>query len=275
MSEAFSADWLALREPYDAAARSPALTARLAAWLADRQAPHIVDLGAGTGANRRFLGPHLGAEARWTLIERDRALVAAGRALGIDGSAYRECDLARDLPLLAGLGADLLAASALLDLVSEPWLGELVRLAALRPAALHLVLSYDGRIEWDPLESEDTNVTALVNAHQRTDKGFGPALGPQAVLALRRALADAPGELVIEPADWRLGPEDRAMQHVLLDGWLTVARSIAPDHAADLDDWAARRRQWLKAGRSRLTVGHLDALFLPLAGQATTAHQNV
>ena len=46
----FASDWLALREPYDHAARAQPLLAALAAWAAPRGRLAIVDLGSGTGS---------------------------------------------------------------------------------------------------------------------------------------------------------------------------------------------------------------------------------
>ena len=47
----FSADWLALREPSDARARSAALTAAVLDRLGGGTEVRILDLAAGTGAN--------------------------------------------------------------------------------------------------------------------------------------------------------------------------------------------------------------------------------
>ncbi|MGD8498218.1 MAG: class I SAM-dependent methyltransferase, partial [Chromatiales bacterium] len=57
----FSPDWLALREPLDARARSAALVDRLRAQ-APRGPRRILDLGSGTGSNLRYLAPRLGGE---------------------------------------------------------------------------------------------------------------------------------------------------------------------------------------------------------------------
>ena len=68
----FSADWLGLREPFDATARDRAL----AGSMALTQKPcHVLDLGAGTGANVRYLAPLLGGEQIWTLIDHDAGLL--------------------------------------------------------------------------------------------------------------------------------------------------------------------------------------------------------
>ena len=38
----------------------------------------------------------------------------------------------------------------------------------------------DGKVALDPPDPFDTNIVAAVNQHQHRDKGFGPALGPEA-----------------------------------------------------------------------------------------------
>jgi hypothetical protein len=266
MSEGFPAAWLDLREPYDAAACSPVLRDRLAAWCRGRDQIAIADLGAGTGSHLRRLAPVLGAGQRWTLVELDPALIAAGKVLLADALVpwcYRRLDLARELEALAGEPVGLIAASALIDLVSAPWLARLLALRARMATALYLTLTYDGRIAWQPADPADAEVEALVNRHQRTDKGFGLALGPEAVAVLRQALAGALGELLVERSDWRLAPGDAAIQAALLDGYVAAAEAMAPGHRPAIQAWGERRRRLIDQGASGLTVGHLDLLFLP------------
>lgn len=73
----FAADWLALREPVDAAARDPDLARRFAAILP--RPARLADLGAGTGANARVLAPLIGGDQAWLLVEPDPVLRAAQR----------------------------------------------------------------------------------------------------------------------------------------------------------------------------------------------------
>ncbi|MEK0085211.1 class I SAM-dependent methyltransferase [Benzoatithermus flavus] len=267
MSEGFSADWLDLREPYDAAACSSFLRDHLVAWCHGRETLRIVDLGAGTGAQLRRLSPRLGTGQHWILVEHDPALIAAGgarlAAVGVSWR-YRCLDLARDLEALATERADLIAASALIDLVAAPWLGRLLALRAAAGAALYLTLCYDGRMVWEPADPGDAEIAALVDRHQRTDKGFGPALGPEAAASVREALAGLPGELLTERSDWRLGEGDAAIQTALLAGYLEAAAAIAaPAARRRIAAWGERRARLVASRRSRLTVGHLDLLFLP------------
>src|SRR6187200_1305090 len=104
-------DWLALREPLDAASRSFELTRAVAAALPRDRSLRIVDLGCGTGANVRYLEPHLRGSHDWLLVDKDPSVLAMAP------HQTRCLDLGRrDAPEVFA-GRDLVTASALLDLV--------------------------------------------------------------------------------------------------------------------------------------------------------------
>ena len=149
--------------------------------------------------------------------------------------------------------------SALLDLTSAAWLDSLAQACRGRP--LLMALSFDGRLVFDPPAQEDDEIVRRFRAHQRGDKGFGPALGPHAARYLAERLRDQGSAVTLEPADWQLGAADEALLRVTLDGVIDAVRAIAADDCLRL--WAARRRKQLASGDLRLTVGHLDLLALP------------
>jgi hypothetical protein len=255
----FTAEWLSLREPADAAARSEALAAGFA-----RTASRIVDLASGTGANIRYLALRLRRASDWLAVDNDAQLLAAlAPPAGAKVSALR-LDLARALDDLPLDGCDLVTASALLDLVSEPWLFRLAARCAEARVGVLFALTYDGRIEWSPAEEGDELVRTLVNRHQLGDKGFGPALGPGAAAAASAAFTAVGYEGREESSDWNLGPESFALQTALIDGWTANAVETASAEANVLRDWAKRRRAHVAAGHSRLRVGHLDISGTPV-----------
>ena len=179
----FSADWLALREPHDARARNPAVLDAVIASLKAYRSIRIVDLACGTGSTLHALSPRLAAQQNWRLVDNDLGLLARASATAKPAGvtvAPIPLDLNRDLEAVLDGPVDLIATSALLDLVSEPWLERLAVEIAARSIPLYAALSYDGRIEIGPADPLDAAIVAAVNAHQRTDKGFGPALGPTA-----------------------------------------------------------------------------------------------
>ena len=304
----FSTGWLAQREAADTHARSVHLVHRLAGWLPQpkEQAGNpaapltVLDLGCGTGSNLRYLAPRLSTSLnmrqRWVCLDRDEELLAAlpprtaewagglGMAtfpqvggLRIQGSAApwqiatRTFDLASGADTLDIDRGTLVTASALLDLVSEPWLAGLIGICHAARAPLLLALTYDGRVDIEPGHPLDQRVIGLVNAHQRRDKGFGPALGPDATVRLAR-LAEATGFSVeLADSDWLLDSDQTEIQLALTEGWAAAALEQAgersgPDGEAlrpSIEHWREVRRAAIDARRSRIRVGHQDALLLP------------
>lgn len=263
----FSAEWLALREPYDRAARSAAVVEAVAD--AFRAAPSIavVDLACGSGATVRALGPRLPPRQSWRLVDNNLSLLAraatAWQAPQLTVTTT-PVDLARDLELALDGPLDLVTASALLDLVSAEWLDRLVIEAAARRLPVYAALTYDGRVVVEPARSLDTELLAGFDLHQRIDKGFGPALGPAAAARAVERFEHFGYRVVQGRADWVFGPDDRAVQDALFAGWAEVAPLTTGLSPAAIDGWLARRRADLAEGRSRLRVGHLDVFARPM-----------
>jgi len=158
---------------------------------------------------------------------------------------------------------DLITVSALLDLVSEPWLDRFARNIAARTLPVYVALTYDGRIDLSPADPLDAAIASAVNAHQRTDKGFGPALGPSAAAAAISRFEALGYSVVRGNSDWVIGIADQEMQLELLAGWDTAASEALPRR--DIDSWLARRKDAVSARASTMRVGHVDFLATPMA----------
>lgn len=266
----FSPDWLALRAPADDRARARSARDAALATLRGQPAPLIVDLACGTGSTVRALTPHLGTGQRWRLVDHDPDLLAhakeeCGKLEGIGPVQTMACDLACDThgPLA---GAHLVTTSAFLDLVSHAWLTRLVEALAGRDLPFYAALTYDGRLSCDPPHALDETVRHLVNLHQKGEKGFGPALGPDAA---QKAwdLFGATGYNVTEArSDWNCLESEPIFQSALVEGWARAAGEIGVLAPHELDDWRNFRLQAIKAGRSRILVGHIDILATPSGG---------
>jgi len=262
----FTASWLSLREPYDARARNPRVLAAVAAALATLPSLAIVDLACGTGATLRALAPQLPARQNWKLVDNDLGLLV--RAAKTSHSRARvttaAVDLARDLEAVLDGHLDLITTSALLDLVSDRWLERLATEAAARKLALYAVLTYDGRVTFEPSDPFDAAIMSAVGIHQRRDQGFGPALGPDAAKRVVACLEIVGYTVVQGTADWVLGPQDREIQTELLDSWAGAARETGNLPLAEIGAWHTRRRVALVHGQSSIRVGHLDVFADPI-----------
>jgi hypothetical protein len=260
----FSAEWLALREPADHAARSMSLTCSVIESLPGGAVPRILDLAAGTGSNLRYLmtaGFTRTRAAKFLLLDHDPALLAAISRTPDVATRCLDLSTLDDRSIFEGRA--LVTASALLDLVSEAWLGALAARCVEHGSIALFALSYDGRIACAPEDSADAAIVALVNEHQRTDKGFGPALGPDATDAAERRFRTLGYRVQRARSDWTLPPASHALQRALIDGWAQAATEIATSDAAVIDAWRRRRHAHIDADRSHIVVGHDDLAAWP------------
>lgn len=277
----FSSDWLALREPADRAARSTALLSSLSAFASAAKSLTIMDLGAGTGSTLRAVAPHLSVPQSWVLVDHDGALAEAGRRLLADwapcerggGTAgepltlavgtvpvtvtWRQADLAAADWASLLEGVDLVTASALFDLVSAAFVERFADAVTAAGIAVYVALDVDGTAAWSPPHQHDEAVAAAFRRHQETDKGFGPALGPDASRVLATALAARGYHVAERPSPWRLGPPSAALIAELATGWAGAAGAAGLD-ASVADGWLSARR-----AAAGCIIGHTDLLALP------------
>jgi SAM-dependent methyltransferase len=264
----FSAEWLALREPFDLRARNPQVLAAISASFGSRTSIQIADLGCGAGSTVRALHARLPARQHWSLVDNDpRLLAIAGDAVHGENIALNAArlDLDKDLETAIGAAVDLITMSALLDLVSENWLKSFLRKVTARAIPVYAALTYDGRTDLSPADPFDAAVLSAFNAHQGTDKGFGPALGPAAATAAITGFETSGYKVIHGNSDWMIGPDDQAMQIELLQGWASAARDMTTREDAEIARWLKRRARLVSDGLSSMRVGHVDLLALPSA----------
>jgi SAM-dependent methyltransferase len=260
----FSAEWLALREPVDHSARSDVTLAGVSGWFARDNQLNITDIGSGTGSTLRALKPILHQTIKWHLVDNDDALldVAKREALG-DRVDFSLADLSDNLNPLFSHSPDLITTSAFLDLVSESWLENMVREVTKRKIPFYAALTYDGRAECEPRLEDDNDVLEAFNAHQKTDKGFGPALGPQAADHAINLFREAGYQVSAQESDWIGNSKHKRFQIMLLEGWYEAAIQIEPDQKKKFQHWLQNRISLVENSDASLFVGHKDFFAVP------------
>jgi hypothetical protein len=257
---AVSPEWLVLREPADEAARSGELAARLGRQLPAAGRLVIHDLGGGSGAMGRWLAPQLPAPQHWVVHDRDTRLlelaVAAPPGPASVTVEARRSDITRMTPGEL-VGASLVTASALLDMLTADELARMLRACADRP--MLFALTVVGRVTLTPADPLDDLVEAAFNAHQRRGRRLGPDAVAAAVDALRRTGA----EVVVRPSPWRLDAAHADLTAEWLGGWVAAACEQEPALAAEAGAYRDRRLAQAATGELAVTVGHADLLVLP------------
>jgi hypothetical protein len=276
-----SRDWLALREPADAAARARDLAERLATRGAPAGGELIHDLGGGTGSMGRWLAPLLPGRQHWVVHERDAELLKLAAAdlpgPAADGAAVTvetRCSDIFGLDTGELAGATLITASALLDMLTGPELAALVTLCVSSGCPVLLALSVVGRVELTPAHPLDGHVAAAFNAHQRRRTERGPLLGPDAAARAADAFARHGFEVLTRHTPWRLGAGHRELAREWLAGWVAAACEHEPALVVPRAQYARRRRAQLSAGELAVTVHHTDLLVLPARRPASRAQRS-
>lgn len=248
-------DWLALREPADAAARSTELVDLLVAGAPERSSWVVRDLGCGTGSMGRWLAPRLPGTQHWLLHDRDAALLALAALpdASADGQPVTAATVPGDLTLTAATlaGTSLVTASALLDLLTADQVDALAGACVAAGCPALLTLSVEGRVLLDPPDPRDAAVAAAFDAHQRR----GRLLGPDAPAVAAAAFARHGWTVHSRSTPWHLEPGP--LTDEWLAGWVASAREHDP--ALPLADYRTT------PPRSAV-VGHVDLLALPPGG---------
>jgi SAM-dependent methyltransferase len=267
--EQFDPDWLRLREQADARARARPLAGAL---VGERpRGPFVVhDLGCGTGSMARWLAPLLPGPQHWVLHDRDAELLAralldlpAASADGAPVTAERRLTHLDRLPPGAFDGADLITASALLDLLTRDELAAVAAACVEAEAPALFTLSVTGRVLLDPPDALDAAVSAAFDAHQRRVVHGRRLLGPDAVAAAAGIFSSLGARVDVRPSPWRLGGGDAALVGAWLRGW--VGAAVEQEPGLNAEAYLARRLDEASSGRLRITVDHADLLAHPTA----------
>ena len=262
-----SSEWLALREPADAAARATELVEEIRPHLATDGMTEIHDMGCGTGSMVRWLAPQLSGPQHWVCYDRDATLltrVDTGSAIG-DGTPVTVETRQRDITRLDPgelAGASLITASALLDMMTAEELQRLVATSAGAGCAVLLTLSVTGRVDLAPADTLDQRVSDAFNAHQRRNIGTRRLLGPDAVGAAVDGFTRLGLNVLVRPSPWRLGPDQASLAAEWFTGWLAAASEMRTELGAEALPYARRRLAEAAVGRLSVTVHHQDLLVL-------------
>ncbi len=287
-------DWLLLRFAADEASRNPALVQAVSAYAAGMRDARIrvLDLGAGAGANLLHIAPLLRvATQRWTLVDRDAALVARVQAFHdsfarhhpelfeVHGQRLRfqdklvsyqahignfldpACLIYRESP-------DLVVANAVFDLMTVEQLGTFLDLARARWAQsrppMYFTIHPDGDVRFQPGDDDDERVVSLFHAHMRREQSFGRAMGATSADELLRALESRGFQVTMAPSSLRMRGDDRSLLHANLDFFVSAAGEMiamgeAPGMTAPvLQRWAANKRQLIEEGALTMEIGQRD-----------------
>jgi hypothetical protein len=273
------ADWLAARAAADTSARDVTvwtLLPELINYLIDAGGLsgvlEIIDLGAGTGANQRWLAPGLPFQQRWIHLDHDPT-ISRSRPLP-DGTMIIDGSVEALGQLLAGDSVDhrLVACSALLDVLTMGQLEAVCQALIENQVPALFSLSVTGTLSISPVDPHDQRLLDAFNDHQRR---AGRA-GPEAVALAVDALCAGGFTVRTQETPWQLtAASDSMFVEQLLQERLDAALAQDSSLAAAAKAWFALRRIQLRLGVLKIEVGHRDILALPGGSSGLASRREV
>lgn len=264
-----SSEWLALREPEDARARSRDLALAAAAML-PRGPIAVHDLGSGTGSMMRWLAPLLPAQQTWVLHDWNAGLIdrAMGNPPPLDRenapvSVYSRPGDLSDLHPEGLSGASLVTASALLDVLTSREVHTIIDACVSVGCPALFTLSVSGKVHLSPRHPLDDAIERAFNAHQLRERHGRRQLGPYAAPIARGLFREAGWRVRPSTTSWRLDQRQPRLLGEWLDGWIDAA--VEQDRALRPEAGRYRRLRTTQQQNGELTalIRHVDMLAWP------------
>ncbi|MGB3828898.1 MAG: hypothetical protein WA962_08985 [Ornithinimicrobium sp.] len=240
----------------------------------------VVDVGAGTGANQRWLGPRLDdalgqvSSQDWHLLDHDAALLRAVEDLTpswLHSSTRHTGSVATVGELVRTTGSPrLVTCSALLDLLTPSQIEDLVASTVAHADAALWSLSVTGEVAFAPAYPEDALLVDRFNADQQraesTPTGTHTLAGPVGWQHAVGAFERRGWRVQTAATPWVLGAGDEPLTRRLLTERAGAARLVSedPDDERVIGRWLDRRLQDAERGRLEIRIDHTDVLALPV-----------
>jgi hypothetical protein len=264
-----SSDWLALREPEDATARSRTLALSAAALLpAGPRVSH--DLGSGTGSMMRWLAPLLPGPQTWVLHDWNANLIehATDGGLPVDKngaalSVRTQTGHLGDLRPADLAGASLVTASALLDVLTSREVHAIVDACIGARCPALFALSVTGQVRLTPRDDDDAAFEHAFNAHQLRVADGRQQLGRYGAPLAQGLFAAAGWRAQPRTTTWHLDERQPRLLAEWFTGWVDAAVEHDPSLRATAAGYRHRRQSQIDNGELTAHVSHLDLLAWP------------
>ena len=152
--------------------------------------------------------------------------------------------------------------SAALDLMSKSSI-DIALKKIKKNNILYFSLCFNGLVKWTPTNTFDKYILAFFNNHQRSDKGFGNALGYKSIESLRKKAGKLNLNITVADSPWIIKNKSEKdtvfMKRYLLD----IRKSLFHMEGIDkniLRKWYEDKKYDLENKKIKLYVGHNDIL---------------
>ena len=129
--------------------------------------------------------------------------------------------------------------------------------------AIFFSLCFNGKVRWTPTNTFDKYILSFFNKHQRTDKGFGTALGSKSIEFVKRTANLLDINVTTKNSPWLIynkSDRDKIFLHRYL---LDIKKALFHIEGIDKDilrKWYQDKKYDIENKSIKLSVGHQDIL---------------
>tara|TARA_B100001063_G_scaffold174214_1_gene163304 strand:+ start:1605 stop:2477 length:873 start_codon:yes stop_codon:yes gene_type:complete len=156
----------------------------------------------------------------------------------------------------------IISYSAALDLMSKSSINIALKKIK-KDNILYFSLCFNGIVKWTPSNPFDKYVLTFFNNHQRSDKGFGSALGHKSIEFLKKKARDLNLNITVTDSPWIIKNKSEKDTVFIKRYILDIRKSLFHMEGIDkniLRKWYEDKKNDLENKKIKLYVGHNDVL---------------
>ena len=286
MADYFSKSWINMRMQYDDAARSDILINFLRS-NSKYDDYNLIDMCSGTGSFLIWLLKNNITFKKNILIDHDIALLKSVKSnfrqylkdkyivksnsnnlnliltnkhknsidVDIEKSDCQKYNLDENQSFIISYSAaiDLMSKSSIANSLSNMKKNNI----------LFYSLCFDGKVKWLPSNHFDKYILSFFNKHQTTDKGFGKALGYQAIDYLTMKAKKLGYEVTKKESTWNIVNFNEKDKYFMRRYVLDIKKALYHMEGIDrsmLSEWYLNKKECIDHKKLKLCVGHKDIL---------------
>ncbi len=156
----------------------------------------------------------------------------------------------------------IISYSAVLDLMSKSSIIEALNRAN-NMNVIYFSLCFNGIVKWTPTNTFDKYILSFFNNHQRSDKGFGHALGSQSIEFVRKRATKQNMKIITKNSPWIIFNNSQKDKNFMIRYLLDVKKALFHMEGVDRDilrKWYKDKKYDVENKAIKLYIGHQDLL---------------
>lgn len=152
--------------------------------------------------------------------------------------------------------------SAALDIMSKSSIGVALKRIK-KNNILYFSLCFNGQVRWTPTNTFDKYILTFFNNHQRSDKGYGKALGCKSIQYVRDKADKLNLNIAIKDSPWNIKNKSNKDKVFMKRYLLDIKKSLFHMEGIDKDilrKWYQDKKSDIDDKNIKLYVGHNDIL---------------